>query len=251
MLQETKDKISKSLQGKKQTSEHVNKRRNSLMKKSKVSGIYKIEDGIIYYQGYLTEDLIAEILDLKKINYSRNKGFIHNKRFRPDFVLEDQKLVIEFDGPQHFTNSSIAFKDISRDKFFKSCGYDVLRIPYYEQMTPVNLRMVHNPIFGNVRGLYQSGFVETEVLPASFCALGVKRFEADLKFHNEEMVFEIMDTLLFKKYLEQLHVKELVPNLKIAKILKCYRDNICIGFFDKPNWMKSYNILNKFHGSDF
>ena len=51
------------------------------------------------------------------------------KNYFPDFIFEDQKLIIELDGTQH---RKTVEKDAIRDQWFASRGYRVIRIPHPE-----------------------------------------------------------------------------------------------------------------------
>ena len=64
-------------------------------------------------------------------------GKINDKiyRSRPDYRSEKLKLIIEFDGLQHYTKPDIIEKDLQTTAVYKSFGYKVVRIPYFIQLT--------------------------------------------------------------------------------------------------------------------
>lgn len=73
------------------------------------------------------------------------KTWIHDKpfgkrgdktyRIRPDYLCEEEKIIIEFDGLQHYTNPENIIKDKNNQKIYESFGYKVIRIPYFIQIT--------------------------------------------------------------------------------------------------------------------
>lgn len=46
--------------------------------------------------------------------------------FIADFSCFDKKIIIELDGSQHF-EESVKIKDLEKEKYFKLCGYKILR----------------------------------------------------------------------------------------------------------------------------
>ena len=57
------------------------------------------------------------------------------KRCRPDYRCEKIKLIIEFDGLQHYQQPDKILKDIENQIFYEGLGYTVVRIPYFIQLT--------------------------------------------------------------------------------------------------------------------
>lgn len=74
-----------------------------------------------------------------------DKTWIHDKpfgkrggqsyRIRPDFLCEEEKLIIEFDGLQHYTNPMNIRKDRENQAVYESFGFKVIRIPYFINLT--------------------------------------------------------------------------------------------------------------------
>lgn len=64
----------------------------------------------------------------------RFKG--NNQIFVVDYFLEidDDKIVFEFDGPTHFTNSKTQQRDIHLETFCQTNNYTLVRIPYFIQI---------------------------------------------------------------------------------------------------------------------
>ena len=92
---------------------------------------------------YLTEMKLGKILNL----LFPHEEFIHNKmvpgsgiKNRPDYRCEKLKLIVEFDGYQHYTKCCEIKKDEYKDKAYKKLGYDIVRIPNFIQITTETIK---------------------------------------------------------------------------------------------------------------
>lgn len=56
-------------------------------------------------------------------------------RKRPDYRSETLKLVVEFDGIQHYQDPEKIIEDNYKTSLFQKAGYKVVRIPYFIQLT--------------------------------------------------------------------------------------------------------------------
>ena len=97
---------------------------------------------------YLTEVLLGQFLR-KRVDAT----FVANqpvpglgRRFRPDYHSDRHKLVVEFDGDQHYRSSRVILGDVERDAFFTASGFRVIRIPYFVQLS--HAVIMH--LFGNL-----------------------------------------------------------------------------------------------------
>jgi len=136
--------------------------------------------------------------DYLKVIYPTINDWIHDKALgdingkkylmRPDYRSENLKLIVEFDGLQHYTNPDIIENDIKNTNLYKKFGYKVVRIPYFIQLT----NKAVNTLFGiNVE---QKLFdVETPSLsymgrntPAYLCLAGVKRMKEEFGMFPEQ-----------------------------------------------------------------
>ena len=99
------------------------------------------------------EKRIAKYLDNRNIKYIHDKGYFKdlknskNNILRPDFIIKDRKIWIEFDGKQHFEvvdfsskNQELAkeqFEQIKendkiKNEYAKKHNWKLIRIPYTE-----------------------------------------------------------------------------------------------------------------------
>ena len=91
-------------------------------------------------------------------------GFVNGIycRKRPDYRSELLKLIIEFDGLQHYTSPSNILRDKENTSFYANLGYRVVRIPYFIQLT----NKVVEQLFGII--------VEEPLFPEGIPSLGPK-----------------------------------------------------------------------------
>lgn len=141
---------------------------------------------IITYEGYLDEAKLGQCL----AELFPNNEFIHDKAVpgagignRPDYRCEELKLIVEFDGYQHYCQVDVIYKDRLKDATYTNMGYRIVRIPYFVQLTS----NVVNHYFGvddvDMQIDFPHGFIadKGEKLPAEFCSLGIARFVDELQ----------------------------------------------------------------------
>lgn len=109
-------------------------------------------------------------------------------RSRPDFRSEKLKLVIEFDGLQHYTKPDIIEKDIKNTELYKSFGYKVVRIPYFIQLTNKAVKTffdinLNEELFDEK---ISSLGIESKNTPAYLCPAGVKRMADEFRKFPEQ-----------------------------------------------------------------
>lgn len=132
---------------------------------------------------YLTEKYLGEILPI----LFPDEEIIHNRKvpnsdcnFRPDYRIESKKLIIEFNGYNHYNNSKTIFRDKTKFSLYKIMGYRVIEIPYFIQLTPKVIRFLFGKSCEEFYD-YPHGFTSKEaLLPSDFNPLGVERFDSDL-----------------------------------------------------------------------
>jgi len=109
-------------------------------------------------------------------------------RIRPDYRSDSLKLIIEFDGLRHYTNPDVIEKDQSNQRIYESCGYKVVRIPYFIQLTNVVVEKlfgvkVNEPLF-NVN--YPSLTLSGRCSPAYLCPAGIQRMAEEFCNYPEQ-----------------------------------------------------------------
>ena len=107
---------------------------------------------------------------------------------RPDYRSESLKLIIEFDGLQHYTSPLNIEKDIRHTKLYENHGYKVVRIPYFIQLT----NAVVESMFGVIvkEYLFNGDIPSMGVLggntPAFLCSAGVTRMAQEFKKYPDQ-----------------------------------------------------------------
>ena len=133
---------------------------------------------------YLTE---ANLSDALKEIFPSEK-FVHDKivvssgiKSRPDYVFENLKLIVEFDGDQHYRSAKKIKTELKKNNFFQNLGYTVIRIPYFIQISSATIEHLFVKKI-SYNQIYPHGFIsKTVVMPCDFCELGIKKFEKDLE----------------------------------------------------------------------
>ena len=115
---------------------------------------------------------------------------VNNKvcRKRPDYRSEKLKMIVEFDGIQHYTMPDRIKNDVLSTKFYESLGYKVVRIPYFIQLTNKAVKYFFNvdvkePLFNeNIHSMDKN----ERNTPAFLCGVGVLRMIEEFKYHPEQ-----------------------------------------------------------------
>lgn len=144
-----------------------------------------------------------------------------NYKIRPDYRCEKLKLIVEFDGVQHYQKPNVIRKDEANQEIYETYGYHVVRIPYFIQLTNGAVKElfdieVSQPLFpDNIPSMGPKG----QNTPAYCCPAGVRRMAEDfLRFPqqyevNLKALKEMDDEFLSGAKL----LEEMVENLKREK----------------------------------
>jgi len=111
-----------------------------------------------------------------------------NHRSRPDYRSEKFKLIIEFDGLQHYTKPDIIEKDVKNTERYKNIGYKVVRIPYFIQLSNKAVKTlfdvnVSEELFDDA---ISSLGIKGQNTPAYLCPAGLKRMAEEFKKFPEQ-----------------------------------------------------------------
>jgi hypothetical protein len=155
---------------------------------------------------YLTQAMLTKMcLSHIDPNGVVDKRFSKAHAFRPDFVSHDKKVVIEFDGYQHYSVAEAILRDERKDSILAQEGYAVIRIPYFIQLCPLTYKHTLQPYVSHevseevLKDHYPHGFHDrSAMLPANFNRLGHDRFEQDL-IHFSWARDDILQSLVAKE----------------------------------------------------
>lgn len=104
-------------------------------------------------------------------------------RRRPDYRSEKLKLIVEFDGLQHYTNPKVIKSDEEGNIIYKKAGYKVVRIPFFIQLSQDAVKK----LFGVSvqQQLFNEEFCSMGIngrnTPAYLCPAGLQRMAQDFK----------------------------------------------------------------------
>lgn len=147
------------------------------------------------------------------------------RRIRPDYRCERLKLIIEFDGLQHYQKPERIKADIENQKLYENCGYKVVRIPYFIQLS----NDVVKQMFG--RDVKEELFnpsipslgIKGKNTPAYCCPAGLKRMAKE--FHNYPGQYQVNLKSLLDAYNEYLTGAELLKE-EYEKYIKTMNDQL-------------------------
>lgn len=140
----------------------------------------------ITYEGYLDEAKLGQCLAAIFPNYE----FVHDRAVpnasisnRPDYRCDELKLIVEFDGYQHYCQIDTIFKDKLKDSVYTSIGYRIVRIPYFVQLTNDVVKHYFGVSDVDMQINFPHGFIADKgaKLPAEYCSLGIVRFVNELR----------------------------------------------------------------------
>lgn len=105
-------------------------------------------------------------------------------RIRPDYRSESLKLIIEFDGLPHYQKPDVIMKDKTNTSIYESCGYKVVRIPYFIQLSSAAVRELFNRDVESSL-LFDESLpslnIEDRCTPAYLCPMGIERMKQDFE----------------------------------------------------------------------
>jgi len=130
--------------------------------------------------------IFPEVESSEWIHDESIKGSGH--RIRPDYRCVSLKLIIEFDGVQHYQKPERIKADYENQAFYESLGYKVVRIPYFIQLS----NDVVKQMFGRevTEQLFDASIPSLGVkglnTPAYCCPAGLKRMAKEFKNYPEQ-----------------------------------------------------------------
>lgn len=153
----------------------------------------------------LTENLTVDFIDvfLRKLYpdniFFRNKT-IKDKKFgvfKPNFICDELKIIVEFRDAKHYMKSRIQLKDSITTVYFKELNYKIIEIPYFVQLTKEVIKILFDiNLQGNLYKCSEHGFINGNmILPADFNSIGVNKFIDDSERFGDIIQTAIMDSL--------------------------------------------------------
>jgi len=147
-----------------------------------------------------------------------------NKRryYKVDCISYDGKIVIEYEGPNHYIDVWKSLRDDARKQYFISAGYTFFRWPYYLQLTksvaehyfgPIDDQLYSDAIqetygVSSEDSILACGFHSTKNTPSNYTYLGVERFLRELNELPEIVCEQVSESL--RRYSRDVGDKNLV-----------------------------------------
>lgn len=140
--------------------------------------------------------LQAAGLDFSDGNYFHDKTVPNSGiRNRPDHRFEKEKIIVEFDGIQHYQQVGVIKRDRKKDNIYREMGYAIIRIPYFIQPSTETLRYYFN-VEGETPLQYPHGFIIYDSMPpTNFCSLGLDRFIDEFNSFPEVIKKDVVKSL--------------------------------------------------------
>lgn len=110
-------------------------------------------------------------------------------RIRPDYRSEKLKMIVEFDGTQHYQSPFQIKRDQENTEKYKELGYKVVRIPFFIQLSKEAVKVLFGVDMSEelfIEENHPSLGKDDKCTPACFCPAGIKRMAKEfLKFPNQ------------------------------------------------------------------
>lgn len=135
-----------------------------------------------YLQAIYPEDFINFEFGSSILKSDVPEGFEYH-RYVCDAICRKLKIVVEFDGHDHYQSTKTCINDLKRDRWFESIGYKTIRIPYWIQLSRnVVYELFRVDVEESLCELdcsfyspeKQSAYIDS--LPGNMCELGRYRF---------------------------------------------------------------------------
>jgi hypothetical protein len=182
---------------------------------------------IVKYEGYLTQQklsaLLREALKDKYDLFMEERKVAGKPRCRWDMYMtfsNGREIAVEFDGDQHYRDTLVMKLDLEKDDLADEAGIEVVRIPYWVQLTDDTAKHYFDDLFDgiHIEQDYPHGFIKSKIFPASYCALGVERFMAELHDLPEKEFVDVV-TNLFDHAFDPAYAPEFVVPGVMADLL--------------------------------
>lgn len=110
------------------------------------------------------------------------------RRLRPDYRSEKLKLIVEFDGLQHYQQPDTIQKDKENKEFYEKLGYKVVRILYFIQLSKSAVKTLFDIEidFELFDERISSLGIKGRNTPAFLCGAGIKRMAEEFKLFSDQ-----------------------------------------------------------------
>ncbi len=176
----------------------------------------------VKYEGHLTQQklsaILREALEDKYNSFMEEQKVPGKPRCRWDMYMtfpDGREIAVEFDGDQHYRDTLVMKLDLEKEDLADESGIEVVRIPYWVQLADDTAKHYFGDIFNgiHIEQDYPHGFIKSKVFPASYCALGVERFMAELHDLPYDIFVEILMNLFDRAFDEAYAPEFIIPGV--------------------------------------
>jgi len=138
----------------------------------------------VVIDGYLTEAKLATALqEIAREHWAGGQVALAGSRRRWDMALKQSGslVLVEYDGDEHYRDALKIKADREKDQLAQANRMRMVRIPYWVQLDNVTAQHYFG-LSVEIQQNFPHGFITTKLFPASFCELGVQRFNRELAY---------------------------------------------------------------------
>jgi very-short-patch-repair endonuclease len=149
------------------------------------------------HKDYTTQATLAAALrEIFASSWRGNEVVVPGSRRRWDMAYsqDNRIVVVEYDGDEHYRSSLKIKVDHEKDAAAKAQGYGIVRFPYWVQLDTATLWHYFH-VKKHIATSFPHGFITTEHYPASFCELGIVRFQTELTALPSEVRQAVVESL--------------------------------------------------------
>jgi len=173
---------------------------------------------MVEIEGYLTQEKLEKALKqiIQHDDWLGREVYINRyQRWDMSFKVNNQVFVVEFDGDSHYRNPQTIRSEREKNAIAESLGQKVIRIPYWVQLTTETLKHFFQ-IDHQIKQDFPHGFIDKKaMLPASFCELGMKRFDNEICMLPQRVMKQVLDSL---KGQMAMHHRDFVIYERLSKL---------------------------------
>lgn len=151
----------------------------------------------IKIEGYLLQSKLEKVLQEIVGDKWRGKEVrVLPTRCRWDMSFEQNQTLyaVEFDGDSHYRDSLRIKVDREKDEIAAKNSMKVVRIPYWVQLNSETFKYFFD-FDAEIETDFPHGFIESKIFPASYCELGMKRFNDEISKVPESVKKGVISSL--------------------------------------------------------
>jgi hypothetical protein len=168
-------------------------------------------------KNYLTEKKLAEIISALAPTGFVPQFKLDGLNYRWDFKYEtlSERVLVEYDGDEHYRNTTVIRVDRAKAKLASERGFRSLSFPYWLQLDTFTLKHFFS-FEAEIIQDFPHGFITTKLFPASFCELGVARFQEEFSRLPDRLRQPVLKSL--RERADEYGIEYVLPTALRAKL---------------------------------